>query len=137
MFPKLLEKDLRGNETINGSRRFEEANNFGSLPNSHAASCKTPLTNLSLARNHPHNKAASVLESEDEHEKEKCENEKSLRMRGKSGISTKVCSRGHWRPTEDAKLKELVAQFGPQNWNLIAHHLLGRSGTFFYFSLFT
>ncbi|XP_047951909.1 transcription factor CSA-like [Salvia hispanica] len=36
--------------------------------------------------------------------------------------------RGHWRPHEDARLKELVAQFGPQNWNLIAHKLEARSG---------
>ncbi|XP_062208384.1 transcription factor CSA-like [Phragmites australis] len=40
----------------------------------------------------------------------------------------KLCSRGHWRPAEDAKLKELVAQYGPQNWNLIAEKLDGRSG---------
>ncbi|XP_041026162.1 transcription factor CSA [Juglans microcarpa x Juglans regia] len=46
---------------------------------------------------------------------------------GKSGHS-KLCARGHWRPAEDAKLKELVAQFGPQNWNLIAENLEGRSG---------
>uniref|UniRef100_A0A6N2L543 Uncharacterized protein n=1 Tax=Salix viminalis TaxID=40686 RepID=A0A6N2L543_SALVM len=36
--------------------------------------------------------------------------------------------RGHWRPAEDAKLKELVAKYGPQNWNLIAENLEGRSG---------
>ncbi|KAL1531098.1 MYB-related transcription factor [Salvia divinorum] len=41
---------------------------------------------------------------------------------------SKVCARGHWRPHEDARLKELVAQFGPQNWNLIAEKLEGRSG---------
>ncbi|KAE8664126.1 Transcription factor MYB44 [Hibiscus syriacus] len=41
---------------------------------------------------------------------------------------TKLCCRGHWRPAEDAKLKDLVAQYGPQNWNLIAEHLEGRSG---------
>nr|KJB46059.1 hypothetical protein B456_007G346400 [Gossypium raimondii] len=41
---------------------------------------------------------------------------------------TKLCSRGHWRPAEDARLKELVTQYGPQNWNLIAEHLEGRSG---------
>ncbi|XP_050214290.1 transcription factor MYB54-like [Mercurialis annua] len=40
----------------------------------------------------------------------------------------KLCARGHWRPAEDAKLKELVAQYGPQNWNLIAENLHGRSG---------
>ncbi|KAL2228111.1 UNVERIFIED_CONTAM: Transcription factor MYB56 [Sesamum indicum] len=42
--------------------------------------------------------------------------------------SSKVCSRGHWRPHEDAKLKELVAKFGPHNWNIIAQNLQGRSG---------
>ncbi|KAH9659030.1 transcription factor CSA [Citrus sinensis] len=30
---------------------------------------------------------------------------------GKNG-HTKLCTRGHWRPAEDAKLKELVAQYG-------------------------
>ncbi|GMH09652.1 hypothetical protein Nepgr_011493 [Nepenthes gracilis] len=40
----------------------------------------------------------------------------------------KLCARGHWRPAEDAKLKELVSQFGPQNWNVIAENLEGRSG---------
>ncbi|KAF8052287.1 hypothetical protein N665_1576s0008 [Sinapis alba] len=111
MNPNLLEKDQTSNETIHGLRRFKEANNFETAPNWQ--------TNFSLARNHPLNKSSvSVLKSEDEHEK----------RRGKSGIKAKVCSRGHWRPTEDAKLKELVAQFGPQNWNVIANHLLGRSG---------
>ncbi|KAL8493489.1 hypothetical protein ACS0TY_024631 [Phlomoides rotata] len=47
---------------------------------------------------------------------------------GKKNGHTKLCARGHWRPHEDAKLKELVAQFGPQNWNLIAEKLEGRSG---------
>lgn len=46
---------------------------------------------------------------------------------GKNG-HTKLCTRGHWRPAEDDKLKELVAQYGPQNWNLIAENLEGRSG---------
>ncbi|KAI3744491.1 hypothetical protein L1987_57573 [Smallanthus sonchifolius] len=40
----------------------------------------------------------------------------------------KTSARGHWKPAEDAKLKELVALFGPQNWNLIAEKLDGRSG---------
>ncbi|XP_047963833.1 transcription factor CSA-like [Salvia hispanica] len=40
----------------------------------------------------------------------------------------KLCARGHWRPAEDTKLKELVALYGPQNWNLIADKLDGRSG---------
>lgn len=46
---------------------------------------------------------------------------------GKEGHS-KLCARGHWRPAEDSKLKELVALYGPQNWNLIAEKLEGRSG---------
>ncbi|TYI46163.1 hypothetical protein E1A91_D13G087400v1 [Gossypium mustelinum] len=41
---------------------------------------------------------------------------------------SKLCARGHWRPVEDTKLKELVALYGPQNWNLIAEKLEGRSG---------
>ncbi|XP_055827465.1 transcription factor MYB54-like [Solanum dulcamara] len=39
-----------------------------------------------------------------------------------------MCSRGHWRPHEDEKLKELVAKYGPHNWNAIALNLQGRSG---------
>ncbi|XP_010939961.2 transcription factor MYB52 [Elaeis guineensis] len=39
-----------------------------------------------------------------------------------------MCSRGHWRPAEDEKLKELVARYGPHNWNAIAEKLQGRSG---------
>ncbi|PKU70802.1 transcription factor MYB54-like [Dendrobium catenatum] len=40
----------------------------------------------------------------------------------------KLCPRGHWRPAEDEKLKQLVEEFGPQNWNSIAEKLQGRSG---------
>ncbi|KAH9317406.1 hypothetical protein KI387_019175, partial [Taxus chinensis] len=40
----------------------------------------------------------------------------------------KMCSRGHWRPAEDEKLKQLVEEYGPQNWNSIADKLHGRSG---------
>ena len=44
-------------------------------------------------------------------------------------------TRGHWRPFEDEKLRELVAQHGAQNWNLIADQLqLGRSGFSFFLS---
>ncbi|XP_059669539.1 transcription factor MYB54-like [Cornus florida] len=45
----------------------------------------------------------------------------------RSSGHTKLCVRGHWRPHEDAKLKDLVEQFGPQNWNLIAEKFEGRS----------
>ncbi|KFK41378.1 hypothetical protein AALP_AA2G122800 [Arabis alpina] len=48
---------------------------------------------------------------------------------GSCGHSSKASvTRGHWRPAEDAKLKDLVAVYGPQNWNLIAEKLQGRSG---------
>ncbi|KAG9133560.1 hypothetical protein Leryth_016524 [Lithospermum erythrorhizon] len=39
-----------------------------------------------------------------------------------------MCTRGHWRPQEDEKLRELVEQDGPNNWNVIAENLPGRSG---------
>ncbi|PKI71733.1 hypothetical protein CRG98_007866 [Punica granatum] len=39
-----------------------------------------------------------------------------------------MCTRGHWRPSEDEKLRELVEQYGPHNWNAIAEKLQGRSG---------
>ncbi|XP_042501197.1 transcription factor MYB117-like [Macadamia integrifolia] len=45
-----------------------------------------------------------------------------------SGGQSKLLARGHWRPAEDTKLKELVTLYGPQNWNLIAEKLEGRSG---------
>ncbi|KAG6513123.1 hypothetical protein ZIOFF_023431 [Zingiber officinale] len=43
------------------------------------------------------------------------------------GGQPKCCLRGHWRPAEDAKLRAFVSRFGPQNWNLIADELQGRS----------
>lgn len=45
-----------------------------------------------------------------------------------SSDEAKSCPRGHWRPAEDEKLRQLVEQFGPQNWNSIAEKLQGRSG---------
>ncbi|KAF8389648.1 hypothetical protein HHK36_024167 [Tetracentron sinense] len=39
-----------------------------------------------------------------------------------------MCTRGHWRPSEDEKLRELVEWYGPHNWNAIAEKLQGRSG---------
>ncbi|KAJ4835403.1 hypothetical protein Tsubulata_010569 [Turnera subulata] len=50
------------------------------------------------------------------------------RKEAMDGGQSKACARGHWRPAEDSKLKELVALYGPQNWNLIAEKLQGRSG---------
>ncbi|KAJ0025713.1 hypothetical protein Pint_08022 [Pistacia integerrima] len=45
-----------------------------------------------------------------------------------SDDATKTCPRGHWRPAEDEKLRQLVEQYGAQNWNSIAEKLQGRSG---------
>ncbi|XP_010533389.1 PREDICTED: trichome differentiation protein GL1-like [Tarenaya hassleriana] len=42
--------------------------------------------------------------------------------------SSSVSRGGHWRPAEDQKLRRLVEQYGPQNWNSIADKLQGRSG---------
>lgn len=61
---------------------------------------------------------------EDDEEEDDGEQNSGGVKRGQS----KVCVRGHWRPHEDAKLREAVAQHGPQNWNLIAEKLVGRSG---------
>ncbi|XAR49617.1 hypothetical protein NMG60_11032878 [Bertholletia excelsa] len=47
---------------------------------------------------------------------------------GGSGDDSRTCPRGHWRPAEDEKLRRLVEQYGPQNWNSIAEKLQGRSG---------
>lgn len=41
-----------------------------------------------------------------------------------------MCTRGHWRPAEDEKLRELVERYGPHNWNAIAEKLHGRSGEY-------
>ncbi|KAK8366652.1 hypothetical protein V6Z11_A02G132300 [Gossypium hirsutum] len=43
-------------------------------------------------------------------------------------VKTTSCPRGHWRPAEDEKLRQLVQQYGAQNWNSIAEKLQGRSG---------
>lgn len=45
------------------------------------------------------------------------------------------CPRGHWRPAEDEKLRQLVEQYGAQNWNSIAEKLQGRSGINIYHHL--
>ncbi|XP_073009983.1 uncharacterized protein [Typha latifolia] len=47
---------------------------------------------------------------------------------GKETTSDCFTTRGHWTPAEDSKLKEMVALYGPQSWNLIAEKLKGRSG---------
>lgn len=55
-------------------------------------------------------------------------NENMISGRETDSGQSKLCARGHWRPAEDTRLRELVALYGPQNWNLIAEKLEGRSG---------
>ncbi|XP_020259461.1 transcription factor MYB52-like [Asparagus officinalis] len=55
------------------------------------------------------------------------QNMEDLEVSG-SDDQTKSCPRGHWRPGEDEKLRQLVEKYGPQNWNSIAEKLQGRSG---------
>ena len=59
---------------------------------------------------------------------EEDDEEKLLAEKDHESGHSKLCARGLWRTAEDAKLKELVSQHGPQNWNLIAEKLEGRSG---------
>ncbi|KAG9136760.1 hypothetical protein Leryth_004526 [Lithospermum erythrorhizon] len=47
---------------------------------------------------------------------------------GSGDDASRTCPRGHWRPAEDEKLRQLVEQYGPHNWNSIAEKLQGRSG---------
>ncbi|XP_076927545.1 uncharacterized protein LOC143591127 [Bidens hawaiensis] len=95
-------------------------------------------TNITNHFIHPSSSSSSSLDHfpvriftnhEDEEDEEEPE-ELDLNLGGRMNIirQTKTCARGHWRPAEDAKLKELVALYGPQNWNLIAEKLEGRSG---------
>nr|GFA86638.1 transcription factor MYB44 [Tanacetum cinerariifolium] len=44
----------------------------------------------------------------------------------KGGVSHRRL-KGHWKPSEDIKLREFVALHGPKNWNLISEQLPGRS----------
>ncbi|GJZ28899.1 Myb-like protein AA [Tanacetum coccineum] len=46
---------------------------------------------------------------------------------GKGGVSRRRL-KGHWKPSEDVKLREFVALHGPKNWNHISEQLPGRSG---------
>ncbi|KAK1415934.1 hypothetical protein QVD17_31722 [Tagetes erecta] len=90
--------------------------------------------NTSNPKHNFYNSSSSTLNfhltnQEDDDDEEEPE-ELDLNLSGNNGRirPTKSCARGHWRPAEDAKLKELVALYGPQNWNLIAEKLEGRSG---------
>ncbi|KAL4581772.1 hypothetical protein LXL04_006300 [Taraxacum kok-saghyz] len=44
------------------------------------------------------------------------------------GSRRRFVVKGHWKPSEDVKLRELVALHGPKNWNMISEQLPGRTG---------
>lgn len=99
------------------------------------------LNTTTTTTNHDHDhhhaldgKASDSSNTDDHHHIQQNPSENSVKE-SDSGQS-KLCARGHWRPAEDSKLKELVALYGPQNWNLIAEKLEGRSGKFYNFSKF-
>ena len=48
--------------------------------------------------------------------------------REKDGNDKDITKKKAWFPEEDLKLKELIGQFGPTRWTLIAEHLENRSG---------
>ncbi|XP_057785330.1 transcription factor MYB54-like isoform X1 [Salvia miltiorrhiza] len=107
--------------------------NLQNLINSCGSTRKAPSAMQDLTFLPPHLPSAPSMEQKinlrnpwqiDEAKKLKSEGHEFEEIARKS----KLCARGHWRPHEDARLKELVAQFGPQNWNLIAEKLEGRSG---------
>ncbi|CAH8289974.1 unnamed protein product [Eruca vesicaria subsp. sativa] len=50
-------------------------------------------------------------------------NELKKKQRG-----SRVCNRGHWRISEDSQLMDLVALYGPKNWNYIVEKMQGRRG---------
>ncbi|KAL7603439.1 hypothetical protein Lser_V15G20517 [Lactuca serriola] len=55
--------------------------------------------------------------------------EKPNSQHGEDGDSRRqFVVKGHWKPSEDRKLRELVALHGPKNWNMISEQLPGRSG---------
>ncbi|XP_074576184.1 uncharacterized protein LOC141832607 [Curcuma longa] len=75
-----------------------------------------------------HESAEDVQSNDDDDNQSKEEEDGDGRQSELQRRQQKLCARGHWRPAEDAKLKELVSKHGPQNWNLIAEKLEGRSG---------
>ncbi|XP_057482009.1 transcription factor MYB117-like [Actinidia eriantha] len=74
------------------------------------------------------NESIDLNASLNDDDEEMSANMNNLKATESSSGQSKLCARGHWRPAEDSKLKELVGLYGPQNWNLIAEKLEGRSG---------
>ncbi|KAJ9173274.1 hypothetical protein P3X46_016427 [Hevea brasiliensis] len=89
---------------------------------------KTTHHQMSFSSLMPKCCACSLESNQNSSVADKCKGDKNGEGSVISGQSSKVCARGHWKLAEDTKLKELVALYGPQNWNLIAEKLQGRSG---------
>lgn len=98
-------------------------NTASSVERHHCGCCTLPFMEscLSLQENAQQN-------SEVSHDKYLLGENTTVGSGAAESGQSKSCARGHWRPAEDSKLKELVELYGPQNWNLIAEKLEGRSG---------
>ncbi|PSR88445.1 Transcription factor like [Actinidia chinensis var. chinensis] len=83
---------------------------------------------ISKGENSNSNESIDLNASLNDDDEEMSANINNLKATESSSGQSKLCARGHWRPAEDSKLKELVGLYGPQNWNLIAEKLEGRSG---------
>lgn len=95
---------------------------------SHLVSLPTNPCSLSTHHLFPFMRGSDINQVlEENNNRADAEEENTNDSIGKSNL----CVRGHWRPEEDSKLKALVSIYGPQNWNLIAEKLEGRSGKLF------
>nr|GMD22836.1 Transcription factor MYB105 [Ipomoea batatas] len=127
-FPSFLKGGLEDHHNHNHHQNHQNQNNSDGDEGGKGSDCSDgfgensePIIDLN----------AAVLSGEDHHHHH---HQPIMHVGGNNGKEaestgqSKLCARGHWRPAEDAKLKELVAIYGPQNWNLIAEKLEGRSG---------
>ncbi|CAH2044980.1 unnamed protein product [Thlaspi arvense] len=72
--------------------------------------------------------SATVEEFSDKRRMQKESEHLKKKKKKKNQRGSRVCSRGHWRISEDSQLMELVSVYGPQNWNHIAEKMEGRTG---------
>ncbi|XP_073049104.1 transcription factor MYB56-like [Primulina eburnea] len=103
-----------------GTLSINQNSGFSSREKDNSSPCDGKLDSDSFDLN------ASLIHEEDQESNMHALN--NFKDSNESTGQSKHCARGHWRPAEDTKLKELVALYGPQNWNLIAEKLEGRSG---------
>lgn len=106
----------------------ERTSNSGSDTGTPVSNMINPAWRIGGGAFHPERKLASSDDDMDQpgDDDDMKDNQSNEDM--DAAVQSKLCPRGHWRPAEDDKLRELVSQYGPQNWNLIAEKLQGRSG---------